>query len=144
MTCRSRSASMGYDAGFDCWPPLTTHDDLQAWSRFLLQVENAFEDDPAVVVEHEPFYCIRFEVGEQPTLPASGFGQYFRRFSSKISGHRSSEAEPYIREVTHLAMQFLPKGRVHRWNELFEVGCKKYSWKEVNEAAEALRTSCNQ
>ena len=63
---------------------------------------------------------ISFMVEECPHLPSKpDHCQYFLRFSSKVSGHLTTPAEPYIRSVYNIAQKHFGS-RVHFWHELCE------------------------
>jgi hypothetical protein len=124
---------MGYGKGFDLFPPLRGHKDLEKWQLFLSIVESKFIDDPNIRLSDD---CITFRVGESPTLLRNGI--YFRRFSSKFSGS-CREAEGYITVVCIIARHVF-KERIHPWNDLFEVD-SIYSWSDVHNNDELDRKS---
>lgn len=107
---------MGFDCGFDIYPPLErTKANQEQYELFLRKVLDTYRlqdgngaeqgiGDSVVRVnaESEESY-IEFEVGEHPHLPRRC--DHFLRFSSKVSG--SSLAEPYIRGVYKIAKQRL-------------------------------------
>ncbi|KAK5994033.1 hypothetical protein PT974_07473 [Cladobotryum mycophilum] len=149
---------MGFDCGFDIYPRLeATAVNKQSYQRFLDEVISTFQnthdkngrrpdgkvltlpDDP---IEGDKVY-IQFMVGECPHMPCNPERcDYFLRFSSKVSGHLTTPAEPYIKRVCNIARKHFG-GRVHFWHELCETnderqwGC--YDWLQVYDARRELR-----
>ncbi|CZR67380.1 uncharacterized protein PAC_17279 [Phialocephala subalpina] len=146
---------MGFDCGFDIYPPLErTKANQERYELFLREVLVAYgprdgEDadrggggDGGSVVrvnaESEESY-IDFEVGEHPHIPRRC--EHFLRFSSKVSGR--SLAEPYIRGVYKIAKQWLGD-RVYFWHEMNEFGAYIrqygcYNWNEIHVARRRIR-----
>jgi hypothetical protein len=142
---------MGFDCGFDIYPPLErTKANQEQYELFLRKVLDTYgprDSDGAeqgngdsvvrVNAESEESY-IEFEVGEYPHLPRRC--DHFLRFSSKVSG--TSLAEPYIRGVYKIAKQRLGD-RVYFWHEMNELGphighsgC--YNWREIHAARKKI------
>lgn len=147
----TKPCEMGFDCGFDIYPPLErTKANQEEYELFLREVldtygprdgDGAEKGDGGSVVrvnaESEDSY-IDFEVGEHPHLPRRC--EHFLRFSSKISGR--SLAEPYIRGVYKIAKQRLGD-RVYFWHEMNESGphirhsgC--YNWNEIHAARKKI------
>lgn len=119
---------MGYDAGFDLYPPLkNTESDNELYASFHIAVYEMFWRDN--VMDTNERGEIVFLVGEHPRLPKEGYK--FRRFSSKISGkHHSSGVQHYLNEIAAIARTYFGDSRVHWWNESHERH-GPYSWTEV-------------
>lgn len=86
--------------------------------------------------------CIRFMLGECPDIPSNlDRCDYFLRFSSKISGHLTTPAESYIRNLYKIAKKHFGS-RVHFWHEMNETGDEQEwgynDWQEIHEAREKL------
>ena len=142
---------MGFDCGFDIHPCLDLNtENKQTYERFINEIINTYDS----VYDHEG-RCddgklleldannIRFMIGECPTVPENPDRcDLFLRFSSKVSGHLTRQAEPYIKAVCRMARRHCGD-RVHSWHELNETDDEQqwgfYSWKEVHEANEKLR-----
>ena len=93
--------------------------------------------------DHYDDCYIYFMVGECPHMPSnSNRCDYFLRFSSKVSGHLTAPADPYIRGVHKIARKHLGS-RVRFWHEINETnderqrGC--YGWQEVHAAERKLK-----
>lgn len=105
---------MGYDAGFDLYPPLGTNDgDQDSWCQFLAEIMKSFESDPIFSKDEDGY---SFNVGECPFLNREASD--FRRFSSKISGAKSRYAEKYIDSVQLIAQKYFGS-RIYPWNDYF-------------------------
>lgn len=140
---------MGFDCGFDTSPPLeqNNQDHADKWSRFITAVFTRYEGhkqsaDADLLILHTVF--IESNVGEHPLLPYDG--TKFRRFSSKVSGGLTQEAEPVIRQVFRLAKERFGD-RVSFWHELAEdeesphgVRGMVYGWAEAYESFKTYRT----
>ncbi|KAI1381784.1 hypothetical protein F4677DRAFT_3952 [Hypoxylon crocopeplum] len=143
---------MGFDCGFDIYPPLEPTPANQAqYELFLREVlttyglpydnepnpdggDKGMSSDIVCVNTDSKYSYIEFTVGEHPRIPRRC--QHFLRFSSKVSG--SSEAEPYIRTVRGIAKRHLGD-RVYCWHHMNELhgrvrqyGC--YCWAEIRAA----------
>jgi hypothetical protein len=148
---------MGFDCGFDIYPPLkATASSKEIYSQFLDEIENTYQnvvdkkgrrtDGKILITESEELdnLYIWFIIGECPHIPANhDHCDYFLRFSSKVSGHLTMPAQPYIEGVYEIAKKHFGS-RVHFWHELNEFGdihhqCGYYSWEEVNSADKKLR-----
>jgi hypothetical protein len=148
---------MGFDCGFDIHPRLeATTANKQTYQLFLNEIIGTYDDvydekgrRPDGKVLEMPINsdyskdCIRFMVGEGPHMPSNPDRcDYFLRFSSKISGHLTASAEPYIRNVYKIAKKHFGNS-VHFWHEMNETGDKSqwgyYNWQEVHDARKLLR-----
>ena len=151
---------MGFDCGFDIFPRLEANaSNKETYRQFRDEItrryESAYDDAgrrkdgkvleiPTNSDDCDKLY-IRFMVGECPHMPHNpDHCNFFLRFSSKISGHLTTPAEPYIRGVHQVAKKYFG-ARIHFWHELCETederqwGC--YGWQEVHDADEELRKS---
>ncbi len=148
---------MGFDCGFDIHPRLeATTGNKQIYQRFLDEIISTYHDvydqkgrrpdgkvlEMPIDSEHSKD-CISFMVGECPRMPSNPDRcDYFLRFSSKISGHLTTPAEPYIRNVYKIAKKHFGSS-VHFWHEMNETGDERewgyYDWQEVHDAREKLR-----
>ncbi len=115
---------MGYSAGFDMAPPIEPRE-LPKWRAFLDEVRRAYRDEP---IFKETDLQLEFTVGEHPALLKDG--TCFRRFSSKVSGPRTREAEPVLEHVRDIARRHFGT-RVKYWRELYEQ-YGPYSWSEIH------------
>ena len=82
-------------------------------------------------------------VGDYPKIPSNPDRcDCFLRFSSKISGHLTTLAEPHIRNMYKIAKKYFGSS-VHFWHELNETEDERqwgsYDWQEVHHAEEKLR-----
>jgi hypothetical protein len=149
---------MGFDCGFDIYPRLeaTSASDKESYRRFLDEIIRTYENvydkegrraDGKVLempTSSDQIY-IRFMVGECPEMPSNPDRcDYFLRFSSKVSGHLTRPARPYIDSVYEIAIKYFGR-RVRFWHELNEYGIDErqqwgfYSWKQVHGANRELR-----
>jgi hypothetical protein len=131
---------MGYGCGFDIYPRLeATASNKETYRQFLDKIistyENVYDETarstapttdgkvlslPSTAQQSDKPYVqflnknyIQFIVGECPQMPASPDRcDYFLRFDSKISGHLTRCAEPYIRRVYRIAKDYFGT-RVH-------------------------------
>lgn len=148
---------MGFDCGFDIHSRLkATIENKQAYQRFLDEIIRTYNDiydekgrrpDGKVLemlIDSEYFKdCIGFMVGEcSHMLSNPDRCDYFLRFSSKISGHLITPAEPYIKSVYKIAKKYFGSN-IHFWHEMNETGDERqwgyYNWQEVHDAREKLR-----
>ena len=148
---------MSYDCGFDIHPRLEAIiGNKQTYQPFLEEIIITYNDvydkdarrpDGKVLempIDSEHFKdCITFMVGECSDIPSnSDKCDCFLRFSSKISGHLTAAAEPYIRNVYKITKKYFGSS-VHFWHEMNEPederqwGC--YDWQELQDAEEKLR-----
>ena len=126
---------MGYDCGFDMVPRLSKlNADKIRWRAFIEAVKETYEDDPVFQVQS---HVVEFEVGEHPKLPFEG--HKFLSFSSKVSGPTLAAAEPYIREVYHIAREYFSQ-QVRFWHELHDKD-GYYGRNEVNESLRSYHDS---
>ena len=148
---------MGFDCGFDIHPRLeATAENKKTYQRFLDEIVRTYNDvydkdgrRPDGKVLEMPIDskyskdCITFMVGECPDIPSNPDRcDCFLRFSSKISGHLTTPAEPYIRNVYKIAKKYFGSS-VHFWHEMNETDDEQqwgyYDWQEVHDASEKLR-----
>lgn len=148
--------TMGFDCGFDVHPRLeATTENIQTYQQFLDEVVRTYndvydkrgrrEDGKVLEMPKDSDYskdCIWFMVGECPHMPSNpNRCDYFLRFSSKISGHLTTPAEPYIKDVYQIAKKHFGS-RVHFWHEMNETGDERqwgyYDWQEIHDATENL------
>jgi hypothetical protein len=147
---------MGFDCGFDIYPPLeATASNKETYRRFLDEIirtyENVYDKEGRrtdgkvleVPTNSDDKIYISLTVGECPHMPHNpDHCDYFLRFSSKVSGHLTTPADPYIRNVHKIAKKYF-SSRVHFWHELCETGDERqwgyYNWLEVHEADRKLR-----
>ena len=105
---------MGFDCGFDIYPRLeATTCNKPTYQRFLdkfiIIYNDVYDrkglrpDGKILEMPNDSEYskdCITFMVGECPKIPSNPERcDCFLRFSLKISGHLTTPAEPYIRNV---------------------------------------------
>ena len=113
---------MGFDCGFDLFPPIQSDSslDTEKWARFIATVLRHYEPDSdqdyasseVEILHHKGIFD--FCVGEHPRLPYDG--SKFRRFSSKISGGLTYNAEPVVRKVARIAKEVFGD-RTSFWHE---------------------------
>jgi hypothetical protein len=128
---------MGFDCGFDIYPRLeATASNKETYRRFLDEIIRTYENvydkegrttDGKVLdippnSHHSDNIYIWFMVGECPHIPANPDRcDYFLRFSSKVSGHLTTPAKPYITSVYKITKKYFGS-RVHFWHEMTETG----------------------
>lgn len=154
---------MGFDCGFDIYPRLEANGpDKEAYRKFVEEIVKKYgdmydkkgrrsdgkiltttADESVKSVEPDNVY-FWFMIGECPHIPkSSDHCEYFLRFSSKVSGRLTAQAEPYIEDVYKIAQKYFGS-RVKFWHELNEFGDEKqqfgyYHWNEVYDADKKLR-----
>lgn len=149
---------MGFECGFDVYPRLEANEpNKEAYRQFVEEIiqtyENTYDEGgrrtdgkvleiPTDSDHHDNVY-VSFMVGECPHIPYNHDRcDYFLRFSSKVSGHLTTPAKPYIISVHKIAKKYFGS-RVHFWHDLCETederqwGC--YDWQEVHDADTKLR-----
>ena len=150
--------AIGFDCGFDIYPRLeATASNKESYSRFLDEViqtyENEYDEDgrrPDSKVlefltsqEHGDNIYLSIMVGECPRMPCNPeHCYYFLRVSSKVSGHLTAPARPYIKTVGRIAKKYFAE-KVYFWHENCETGDEReggsYGWRAVHEADNELR-----
>ena len=123
---------MGYDSGFDfCWDGESDLD--EPWNAFLDKIRTVYKSDSNVKLydsAENRGIAVQFQVGEAPSLPFHY--QYFKRFSSKVSGIHCGGAEDYINQVTEIASDIFGPVIVRPWNEYSKViDNQVHTWTEV-------------
>lgn len=127
---------MGYDAGFDLYPPIDENntEDNQRWSKFLKEVVDRYwQDTVFCIYPHENTTMIYFRVGEYPSLPLKG--HLFRSFRSRTASFvtsRINRAEEYILSVCGIAKRYFGD-RIVFWDEMEEEE-GPYHWTEIDES----------
>ena len=123
---------MGFDCDFDIYPGLeATTCNEQTYQQFLIIItynevydsKGRRSDGKILEMPNDSEYsndCITFIVGECPKIPSNP-DRYkcFLRFSSKISGHLTTPAGPYIRNMYKIAKNCFGSS-VYFWHELNE------------------------
>ena len=149
---------MGFDCGFDIFPRLDANDsNKEAYRQFVEEIiqtyENTYDKEgrrtdgkvlqTPIMSDCDDSIYVSFMVGECPRIPYNhDHCDHFLRFSSKVSGHLTTPAKPYIISVHKIAKKYFGS-RVHYWHELCETederqwGC--YSWQEVHDADTNLK-----
>jgi hypothetical protein len=147
---------MGFDCGFDIYPPLeSTAPVKETYRQFrdeiMRKYENIYDQEGRrtdgrileIPTNSDNKVHLSLMVGECPHMPYDpDHCCYFLRSSSKISGHLTTPAEPYIRDVHKIAKKYFGS-RVYFWHELCETGDERqwgyYDWADVHKAEEKLR-----
>lgn len=149
---------MGFVCGFDIYPRLEANaENKKAYQQFLDEIIQTYKDvydhdarrpDDKILElpnesEHSATHHIRLMIGECPEMPSRPeWCNYFLRFSSKVSGHLTAPARPYIDNVYKIAKKHFGD-RVYFWHELRDSDDWRswgfYSWSEVREADRELK-----
>jgi hypothetical protein len=143
---------MGYDCGFEIFPRLRVAIDRDAYRAFISEILSRYSRIFDEVSRHPDLkilelptdasssdkHNIHFTVGEYPGMPLDPeHCEYFLRFSSKVSGHLSAPADPYIRQVCRIARKHFGE-KVCWWHEASDK-YGHYGWQEIHDAAEELK-----